>query len=183
MSSRPHQRRFTLLELLLVMVVIGITAGLLAPRMTGSIAAQRLQAQARVVISLSRKARALAAGEGRAYELVIDAEAKQLRLTCRRDPLAEADDPDDPEREAVREENEWSRPIPFQEDVTLSDLLFAGEPPAEDRELLPAIRFRADGTADDAELEFTLKEDTLRVVIDPHLGQARVLELEPEEQR
>ncbi|HBP23145.1 MAG TPA: hypothetical protein DEA08_35905 [Planctomycetes bacterium] len=179
MPRSLHQRRFTLLELLLVMVVIGITAGLLAPRLTGSIAGQRLQAQARTVISLSRKARALAAGEGRAYELVIDREGKQLRLTCRRDPLAEADDPDDPEREAVREESEWSRPIAFAEDVTLSDLLLAGEAPAEDSGLLPAIRFRPDGTADDAELEFTLSgKDTVRVVIDPHLGQARVLEEE-----
>ena len=52
MPRSLHQRRFTLLELLLVMVVIGITAGLLAPRLTGSIAGQRLQAQARTVISL-----------------------------------------------------------------------------------------------------------------------------------
>ena len=171
MHSSPSRRSFTLLELLMVLAVIAVLAGLAAPRLGGSLRGQRLDGQARTVIALARKARALAAAEGRAYELVVEPQLKTLRLARQRDPLAAPTDDEQPEREAASADEAWSRPLPFEEGVTLLEGLTGG---AESFDLAApiAIRFAPDGSADPCELAFQNGTKELRVRILAHLGRA-----------
>lgn len=173
----PRQRAFTLLELLMVLAVIAVLAGLAAPKLQGSLKGQRLDAQARTVIALSRKARALASAEGRSYELVFDPLAETIRLARQRDPLAAPNDPEDPEREALSTDLSWSRPLPFEEGVTLLEAAGA-EGEALDLGQPFAIRFYPDGSAEGREVAFQIGTQILRVRIQPHLGRAVLLERE-----
>lgn len=171
-------RAFTLLELLLVLAVVAVLAGFVVPRLGGSLKSQRLDAQVRTVIALARKARALAAAEGRSYQIVFLPSEKSVRLARQRDPLAAPDDAADPEREALATDAEWARPLPFEDEVVLEEVL------GPDGALLDltaefTIRFAPDGTADEHELGFRAGDLTQRLLIEPRLGRARLLR--PEE--
>lgn len=173
--TRPRQRAFTLLELLMVLAVVAVLAGFAAPRLAGSLKGQRLDAQARTVIALARKARALASAEGRSYELVFDPSAQTVRLARQRDPLAAPNDPEDPEREALATDLEWARPLPFEEGVTLREAAGAqGE--SLDLGQQFTIRFYPDGSADARQVAFQIGTRTLRVEVRPHLGRAVLIE-------
>jgi type II secretion system protein H len=166
---------FTLIELLVVVVVIGTMAALAAPRLSGSTAHQRLQTEARTIVSLARAARGRAASEGRAYLLVVDPVEKTVRLLRRRDPLAAADDPDDPEREAADEGAQWSRPVAFEEGVTLVEATDAVDEPIDLSTQL-TVTFRPQGDADAVRLVLQGKDadDRVDVVVDPAAGRARI---------
>ncbi|MGE0710178.1 MAG: Tfp pilus assembly protein FimT/FimU [Planctomycetota bacterium] len=175
MNLTRHQRTFTLLEILLVVAVIGILAGLTVPRMSGSTKRHRLEAQARTMVGLARKARALAAGEGRTYVLLVDPAGRELRLVRQRDPLAEPDDAKDPELEVPADER-WARPLSFEEDVTLDRALVEDE----EQKLSGSgaepllVPFRPDGTSDAVQLDFRLGTDVIPILVDRNLGEARI---------
>lgn len=189
MLPRSPQRAFTLLELLLVLAVVAVLATLAAPRMSGVLKGQRLDAQARTVIALARKARALAAAEGRSYELVFDPVAKNLRLARQRDPLAAPSDPEEPEREALDESLAWARPQPFEEGVELIEVTATentegsaySEKEVETLDLAEpvTVRFAPDGSAQAREVAFRSGERELRIRIQPHIGRAELVQ--PEE--
>lgn len=168
-------RGFTLLELVAVMVVISAVGVLVLPRLAGGRARDRVMAQARTVVSLAKSARARAAGEGRAYLLVIDPAAGQVRLARRRDPLAEAADPEDPERERLDSAQSWSRPVPFERGVMVAEAQVQGV-----TLLLVdpfAITFRPTGEADAALVVFESAEgDRVGVSVEPVLGRATIVE-------
>ncbi|MBL4848873.1 MAG: prepilin-type N-terminal cleavage/methylation domain-containing protein [Planctomycetes bacterium] len=175
MSLSSSRRAFTLLELLLVLAVVAVLAALAAPWLSGSLRGQRLDGQARTVIALSRKARALAAAEGRTYELVVEPELKTLRLARQRDPLAPPTDPEQPERELASEDEMWSRPLPFEEGVVLVEGL-DGEDEPFDLAAPIAIRFAPDGSSDACELAFGAGTKQVRVRIQARLGRATLVE-------
>lgn len=173
---------FTLVELLAVICIVAAMAALVAPRLTGSQARQRVLGQARAVLAAARTARARAAVEGRSYLLVVDGTARTIAVARQRDPLAAPQDDGDPELEAVDEANGWSRPIPFEADVTLAELELAPagsttrapHEPAERHQ----ISFGPNGDATAALLVFQGKRgDRIAVEVDPTLGVARSLEL------
>jgi type II secretion system protein H len=184
---RP-QRAFTLLELLLVLALVAVLAALAGPRMSGALKGQRLDAQARTVIAYARKARALAAAEGRSYDLVFDPVAKTLRLARQRDPLAAPSDPEDPEREALDEALAWARPLPFEDGVELSEATATqntegganSELETESLDLAEpvAVRFAPDGSAQARELAFRVGPREVRIRVRPHLGRAELVEPE-----
>jgi len=183
---RPPQRAFTLLELLLVLALVAVLAALAGPRLSGALKGQRLDAQARTVIAYARKARALAAAEGRSYELVFDPVAKTLRLARQRDPLAAPTDEEDPEREALDENLAWARPQPFEEGVELIDATSTAntegsahsELEVETLDLAEAvaIRFAPDGSAQARELAFRSGTREVRIRVHAHLGRAQLVE-------
>ncbi len=179
--SRPYPRAFTLLELLCVLGVVAALAALAAPRLSASLGAGRLQAQARAAVALARKARALATSEGRAYLVVVDGEGRELRLARQRDPLA-APEGDDPEREALADAF-WARPVPFEEGVELLEVqVDDAEEPASSAlgGAPPAIAFAPDGSAEAAILSFEgPAAERLEVWVDGPLGLARIVR--PEE--
>lgn len=170
-----RRRGFTLIELLAVMVIISALGLLVLPRLSGGRARDRVLAQARAMATLAQAARARAAGEGRAYLLVIDPVAAEMHLARRRDPLAEATDPDDPEREPADETQAWSRPVPFEDGVEVAEADLLGEPLAVGD--LVVIAFRPTGEADAAHVVFENKDgDRAHVSVEPVLGRATVLE-------
>lgn len=186
MHAPSRQRAFTLLELLLVLALVAVLAALTGPRLSGALKGQRLDAQARTVIAYARRARALAAAEGRSYELVFDPTQRTLRLARQRDPLAAPSDPEEPEREALDESLAWARPLPFEEGVELieatatqntegaayseleTEVLDLGEP--------VAVRFAPDGSAQARELAFRSGERELRIRVRSHLGRAELVD-------
>src|SRR4051812_37374854 len=89
--GHPGRSGFTLVELLLVCVLIGTLAAIVAPTLSGSTQRSHLDATARALVALARGARARASAEGRAYFLVVDGERKEVRVARARDPLAAAD--------------------------------------------------------------------------------------------
>src|SRR5690606_13330955 len=98
-----------------------------------------------------------------------------VRLSRRRDPLAEASDPDDPEREPMDDAQSWSRPLAFEDGVTVA------EASVQDVELAPdepfAITFRPTGEADAAHVVFENGDgDRAHVRVEPVLGRATILE-------
>lgn len=56
----PRSRGFTMIELLLVVVIVGISIGIAMPSMVESIRGQRLKAAARTFVSVARYARSMA---------------------------------------------------------------------------------------------------------------------------
>lgn len=186
MHLSPPRRGFTLLELLLVLAVVAVLAGLAGPSFSGLLRGQRLDAQARTVIASARKARALAAAEGRSYELVLDPVEKTLRLARQRDPLAAPTDPDEPEREAMSEGDVWSRPRPFEDGVTLVDASASENTEGSAHSMLEVesldlaepvvIRFAPDGSAQAREVTFRSGTREVRILIRAHLGRAQIVE-------
>ena len=67
-------RGFTLLELILVMLIIGLMLTVVVPSMGGLLKSQRLDQCARTIAGLLKEARVRAAGEVKPYRLVIETE-------------------------------------------------------------------------------------------------------------
>lgn len=176
MTRSARQRAFTLLELLLVLMVVSVFGALALPRMSGSLKHQRLQDQVRTTIALARKARALAASEGRAYVLVVDGEGRSLRLLRKRDPLAQAEG-EDPELEPAEDPApDWAQPWEFPEGVTLQGV----ERNEEQEETQEAqIVFLPNGEAEAVRLTFgtgqSQDEQAVVEVLKP-LGEARLVD-------
>lgn len=168
-GARPlrSRRAFTLIELLVVMVVVAAAGVMVVPRLAGSRARGRVLAQARTVATLAQAARARAASEGRTYLLIIDPEQGEARLARRRDPLAEATDEDDPEREPADAAASWSRGVAFEDDVTLV------EPLPSSLEGPLAIAFRPHGDADAAHVVFATADGTDRIAVVVDAAQGR----------
>jgi prepilin-type N-terminal cleavage/methylation domain-containing protein len=171
-GARPLRSRgaFTLIELLVVMVVVAAAGVMVVPRLAGSRARGRVLAQARTVATLAQAARARAASEGRTYLLIIDPEQGEARLARRRDPLAEATDEDDPEREPADAAASWSRGVAFEDGVTLVEPL----PSSLDGAL--SIAFRPHGDADAAHVVFASADgaDRIAVVVDAAQGRCTI---------
>ncbi len=118
---RLRTRGFTLVELLLVCLLVGTLAAVVAPQLSGSAQRSHLDGTARALVALARGARARASAEGRAYFLVVDGERRELRVARARDPLAAAEVEGDSEVEGDNwvEGAPWARAVAFEEGVTL----------------------------------------------------------------
>lgn len=165
-----RRRSFTLLELMLVMLILAALGLFVGPSLSGSRDRRRVEAAARQALAMCRLARARAAGEGRAYRLRVD--QWELALERARDPLLAPDDEEDPEREAPREDEGWSRPYVCEEGVTLVEAWQEGLAVATPL----TIEFRPDGEADEAWLVWQAGEDRLALRLEPRLGRARIEE-------
>jgi len=74
--TRPGRtsRGFTLIELVLVVLIIGLLLALVAPSMGGLLRSQRMDRAARTVAGMLKEARVRAAADARPYRVVIDTE-------------------------------------------------------------------------------------------------------------
>ena len=82
-SARTH-RAFTLMELLIVMAIITILCGIIAPQL-GAFANGRKGADAaRTIVAMAHYARAQSIGEGRIYRMSTDGPTNSVILSARR---------------------------------------------------------------------------------------------------
>ena len=65
-------RGFTLIELVLVILIIGLLMAIVAPAMGGLLRSQRLDGSARIIAGMLKEARIRAAADAKPYRLVID---------------------------------------------------------------------------------------------------------------
>jgi len=96
------QRGLTLIELMLVLVIIAALGGIVIPQFAGTRARFELDADARALLAMSRRARMVAVTEGRGCRLAIDPAARSYRLVRDADPLADPEDYVDPADEQPR---------------------------------------------------------------------------------
>ena len=82
-ETGPGCRGFTLVELLVVLVLIGLISALVAPRLTGSLPKLQLQTVARKISAALRYARSQAVTENRTYTAVFDFEHNRLYVVDR----------------------------------------------------------------------------------------------------
>jgi Tfp pilus assembly protein FimT len=168
-SSGAGRRGVTLLELILVMIILFIVAGVAAPRFSDFFPALQVSTTASRIVAWARKAHSDAALTGAIYRLVFDAEGKRYWLEYQPRPLRE---PETFEKVG----GSWDEE-PFPEDVTLEGL-----DALEEAGGFRYLEFRPDGTAGD--FEFAVTNDrgdrrTIKVV--KSTGQVTVLPLPEEE--
>jgi type II secretion system protein H len=78
---RANFRAFTLIELILVMIILTIVAGAVAPMLRGFTVGRRVANSARELLAMSQYARTQSASEGRIYRLNFDQNAGAFWLT------------------------------------------------------------------------------------------------------
>lgn len=146
-------RGFTLLEMVLVLVLAGILAALVAPTVSGSLESARLRAGAGEVRATFNLARTLAASAGAGRFVSFDLERGEYGIAGE-------------ERRRL-----LPRGIRILSLRVGNDFAESGRPPGGDG--LPAVRFFPDGAADEATV--VLASDgggRLAVVVDPLTGLA-----------
>jgi prepilin-type N-terminal cleavage/methylation domain-containing protein len=77
-----HSVGFTLIELILVMVILTVVAGMAAPSLRGLWASSGQDNAAAQMVALANWARGQAVNEGRVYRLNIDEGKREYWLTC-----------------------------------------------------------------------------------------------------
>jgi len=91
-ARRPGARcAFTLFELLLVIVISALVAGLAVPALMRTLRGERLRAAARAVVTSHRLARATAALRAEAVELRLDPIQRRIEVSRRAPPEPAAD--------------------------------------------------------------------------------------------
>lgn len=84
-SHRSNLRGFTLIELILVMIILTIVVGAVAPLLRGFSAGRRTANSARMILALAQYAHTQAESEGRIYRLNFDDSAGTFWLTADHD--------------------------------------------------------------------------------------------------
>lgn len=167
------RRAFTLIELLLVLVITGILAGLAVPALMRTLRGERLRAAARAVAASHRLARATAALRAEPVELRLDPQQRRVEVTRRTaaPPTAGEEDAQDdaPAVVAVGLEarREWSDDVRLVR-VNIAEQTLEGDAPA----VIP-YRPGGDSPAFTAVLEDD-RGDRAIVRVDPITGKAQV---------
>lgn len=81
MQQRMHKLGFTLMELLLVMLIIAVSAAIVAPSFTGFSRGRRLPNTATALMTTGRWCRVQALSEGTTFRLNIDRSGRQWSVT------------------------------------------------------------------------------------------------------
>jgi prepilin-type N-terminal cleavage/methylation domain-containing protein len=157
--SRSHQldtktqSGFTLLELVIALVVMGLAVAVSYPALSRGGASLHLRATGRDVLNTLRYARETAITQQTGSRVVVDRDAQKITLT---DELGDG-----------------ARALSLRRDVKIYRMALAG---GEITEGPLVIRFLPNGSSDNAEI--LLRSDTggiLRVVTDPMTGGARIV--------
>lgn len=148
MNLKPlTSRGFTLIELVLVMLIIGLLLAIVAPALGGLLRSQRMDQSARIVAALIKEARVRSAADAKPYRLVIDTEDN----TCWIEVLT-------PEG--------FERPqMSYGQKIELGDdLVIELEGGTEEGPLL-LVRVEPDGTAEVAQITLTRPTDDKQLAV------------------
>lgn len=80
MIGRSNRDAFTLLELLVVLVIIGLMAVVVVPNVGGRLDALKFKTEAKKIAATMRYARSKAVSENRVFRVIFDTEAGQIML-------------------------------------------------------------------------------------------------------
>lgn len=176
---------FTVVELVVVIVVVTVLAGMIVPRLVGAGGAAQLQEAARRLVIAAGYARDFAAAHRRACRLVLEPGADgspRYDLTCQASPER---DPNDyrPLRRGI------GKPQPLGEGVRFGKIRIdrqgwsagagGGEAGRDDQP--NGITFDPTGRADAAVVALTDGRRTISMLVSPSTGRARLVEGEVDE--
>ena len=157
---------FTLVEMIVVVAIVGVLAGMIVPRLTGASGATKLRVPARQLLALARYARDYAATRCCRCRLRIDRSARCFGL-LRPDEDGDADDFRPLKSPA-------GRPITLPPNVRFGQVRIADSP--DGTEQRDAITFHPDGSGDGAIVEITDGRHTYSLVVLPDTGRLRLIE-------
>jgi type II secretion system protein H len=151
--NRNQSRAFTLIELIMVMVIMTIVVGLIAPSLRGFAMGRRTYNTASTILSLTQYAHSQAISEGRIYRLNFDTSARAFWLTADNAGTFSAPNNDYGQRfttetNATLQVNITPRVIPLNQ----QDALAQGPTRSRNVQVEPYIEFQPSGRADPAKI-------------------------------
>ncbi|MBM3502188.1 MAG: prepilin-type N-terminal cleavage/methylation domain-containing protein [Armatimonadetes bacterium] len=187
-SSVP--RGFTLVELMVVLVILVLLAGLTAPSFARQYHVAKLRSAARDLVGLMQYARSQAVVEGTTYRLNVDRDGGRVWVTYYDTETAEARDE---EPKFVEDESVLGASRKLPAGVTICELQLGDEALAQlseealeeieglqsrlNEEGTPFIAFAPSGTSDGARILLENEyEDQLAVAVDAITGRTEVRE-------
>lgn len=162
-----NERGFTLVELAMVMLVIGIVSALAMPRVAGVLDRRRMHRAINVIRGAARLAQARAAVTKRVYRLTFDFDEQRVSVCYLSDPANPA--------ECTQERGRELRPYTFPDTVRLLDVVS----PAGEKRLQgeASTHFHPNGFAEPSMIHLggiDTKKFTLK--IEPLTGRVKVLD-------
>ena len=164
------RRGFTLVELIVVVAIVAVLAGMIAPRMFGAGSSARLKQSARRLLATAKYARDYAATRRCKCRLVIDPEKQQYRLLRQKDPEHEPN-------EFVGLDTSLGKTEGLGEGLRFGRIRIEPRQGRDEKnQEANCISFEPAGQADTAAIEVTDGEQTYSLLVMGHTGYARLEE-------
>jgi general secretion pathway protein H len=180
LSRNSAQRGFTLIELMMVLVLIGIFTGLIVADMRGTYEDALLRSSARKLINACNLAANEAVTVGVPYRVMLD--PVNHRFAIQR----ETQDQENQGKPAILEDGELDARIRIEVRETENSIDPEDEQPADNRaqensERRAQIEFYSDGTADGRDIRLRDRTDVEMLLrINPSTGRIRIIKAESE---
>jgi len=158
-GARPKRpsRGFTVTELMVVMLIMTMLAGIAVPRFVGSLREERLRTASRIVATMVLLARGRAASEARLTELQFDYDRGTIDVVR----LGDAQPGEEPQWEPMPDSLAQEQKLP--EGVTL---YYVGpDPSSAERTRETELDYRPDGSAEAAYIVLRGYGEAVRVVV------------------
>jgi prepilin-type N-terminal cleavage/methylation domain-containing protein len=167
----PREAGFTLYEIIIVLVVLLVVAGLVAPSFAGFLPSFRIRKAGEDLIAAVEKARVDAVLTSRRFRLVFSKEPAAYRLEYEPDPMNEP-------ATFRRLPGEWGAKNELPDGVAFSSLDGAAEvPEALAGVFEECLEFSPDGSASAMTIVLALENgETVTIEVNPADGRARVVE-------
>ena len=167
--TRGKSRGFTLLELLVVVLIIGLISALVMPRMAASLPGVQLKSTARAVAASLRYARSQAVFESIPYMAVFDNSQKRLAVEPMEKPLATAESDS---LRVILNESPLQKVYEFPHEVEFA--VSNNSDADEDRDLFPIFFFpRGDSTGGTIVLK-NVRRKHYTITVDPITGAVEI---------
>ncbi len=149
---------FTLIEILIVLVVFAVLAGLIVPRMGGSVARQEVVEAAAAFAHTARMTRELAVSRRQTFAIELDGKGYGVQMRSTKDSSFQA------------AKVSWLRPRQWGEQVRLEGIRTPDG--ATKTSGSHRLEFRPDGTSGGAMVRLSSGEARCGVLVDPSTGRA-----------
>jgi type II secretion system protein H len=157
-AALKRRSGFTLIELVVVLVVLGILGGLIVPRMGSSVARQEVIESAASFAHTARMARELAVSRRQVFAIEVDGKGYGVQMRSTTDNTFQ------PVKVS------WLRPRKWGEQVRLERIRTPDG--ATVTSGTHRLEFRPDGTSSGAMLRLSSAQATCGVLVDPASGRA-----------